>query len=176
MNPHNIFPVLLRCWLWMQFNKQWWSVFKNEEQSEKEKWKKYWKILYIKKLNDVRLVYNHGMKELRSQIKGALDIENIDASDLKRVCVVMEGIKERNKVFAEWAKEKGIGVEVFERMGVFEMEGLRDIQSKEQMMKRMAESEVEMDSLGGNGGNDSVEYMDRVWKVIEDERAQFHEQ
>ena len=69
----------------------WWSCFGKVDKTEKEKWKRYWVTLCVKKLNDIRLVSNHELKEVMDQIKRALDIRN--GEDLQRIQKVMVEMK-----------------------------------------------------------------------------------
>ena len=125
------------------------------------KWKQYWKTLYFKKLNDVRLVYQYQVDELQTQIQSA-GIEN--GTDLERMGLMFKRMKESNETLKEWVHGKGMEMQLFYMMGVFGMEGLYLIQSKEQIRTKLAESDMEIDDL------------DRVWTIIQTVNGQSNEQ
>eukprot|EP01084_Bolivina_argentea_P133205 235060_1 len=145
-----------------EFNKIWWKEFGKEDIEVKERFKRYFVALSMQGLNDITLILDTNIKELKKDMKSR--IQNVTAQDLIRIIALFKQIKNDNFLFKQYFEGNNVNnivrKEIFEKNGIFTIEAMRMIKNKTQLCDLVDDNNMELRSGVSN------ELIDNLWDII----------
>lgn len=164
----------------VQFNRLYWLKFDDERKENKDRFKRYWMVLCLGDLNDIRFAVNVNLRELKGII--SKDIKESD-DDLEKIYNLYQELKDKNIEFCQWMDlnqiDDFIKKELFEKNGIFCIDSLLFIiPSKKDLVHLVEESrlqfDVNSDSKVKHGGKtkgikniqNNQDLIEKLWTLI----------